>query len=76
MLHKFTELYKPEDEIKVISRESTRKKSRERNGKIVSVNERFLTVNLGKYTESLDIYKVNQGIIKITKVEYENIENV
>lgn len=64
---KFTELFKPNDEIKVISKDSRRKKSRERDGKVISVNERFLTVNLGKYTESLDIYKVNQGLIKITK---------
>jgi hypothetical protein len=76
MLLKFTEMYRPNDEIKVISRDSKRKKSRERDGKIISVNERFLTVNLGKYTESLDIYKVNQGIIKIIKIDYDKIENV
>lgn len=64
---KFTEIFKPNDEIKVISKDSKRKKSRERDGTVISVNERFLTVNLGKYTESLDIYKVNQGLIKITR---------
>lgn len=67
---KFEDMFRPNDEIKVISKESKRKKSRERDGRVISVNERFLTVNLGKYTESLDIYKVNQGLIKITKVDY------
>ena len=67
---KFEDLFKPNDDIKVISKESKRKKSRERDGKVISVNERFLTVNLGKYTESLDIYKVNQGLIKVSKVDY------
>jgi hypothetical protein len=76
MLMRFTEIYKPNDEIKVISSETKRKKIRERDGKVISVNEKFLTVNLGKYTESLDIYKVNKGLIKIIKVEYDNIEIV
>lgn len=67
---KFTEIFKADDVIKVISKETKRKKSRERDGKVISVNERFLTVNLGKYTESLDIYKVNQGLIKIIKADY------
>ncbi len=66
---KFSELFKPDDDIKVISRETKRKKSRERDGKVISVNDRFITVNLGKYTESLDIYKVNQGLIQIIKVD-------
>lgn len=69
MLLNFTDIFKPDDEIKVISRESKRKKSRERDGKVISVNERFLTVNLGKYTESLDIFKVNRGLIEIIKTD-------
>lgn len=66
---KFTEIFKVNDEIKVISKESKRKKSREREGKVVSVNEKFLTVNLGKYKETLDIYNVKQGLIKIIKAD-------
>ena len=70
MLLKYTEIFKPNDVIKVISKESKRRKSREREGKVISVNERFLTVDLGKYKESLDIFKVNQGLILISKLDY------
>jgi len=70
MLLKFTGIFKPDDVIKVISKESARKKSRVREGKVISVNERFLTVNLGNYKESLDIFKVNQGLILVTKPDY------
>ncbi len=64
----FTGFFKPNDIIKVHGSDTKRKKSMERDGKVISVNERFLTVNFGKYSESLDIYKVKQGLIKITKI--------
>jgi hypothetical protein len=63
------EILKADDEVNVIDKQSKRKKSRERTGKIISVNERFLTVNFGKYKESLDIFNIKRGLIKIVKVD-------
>jgi hypothetical protein len=67
---KFREIFKAEDEINVVDNLSKRKKNRERVGKIISVNERFLTVNFGKYKESLDMFKINRGLITVIKSDY------
>ncbi|HEY5583821.1 MAG TPA: hypothetical protein VIK78_04935 [Ruminiclostridium sp.] len=61
------EILKADDEINVVDNLSKRKKNRERAGKIISVNERFITVNFGKYKESLDVFKINHGFIKVVK---------
>jgi len=66
---KFMEVFKIDDQINVVYRETSRKKARERAGKVISVNEKFLTVNFGMYKESLDIFKINQGLIKIMKAD-------
>jgi hypothetical protein len=66
---KFQELFKADDEINVVYKQSSRKKSRERAGKIISINERFLTVNFGNYKESLDIFKIDRGLIKVMKAD-------
>lgn len=67
---KLLEILKADDEINVVDNLSKRKKSRERVGKIISVNERFLTVNFGKYKESLDMFKINRGLITVMKSIY------
>lgn len=66
---KSQELLKANDEINVIYKQSHRKKRRERFGRIISVNERFLTVNFGNYKESLDIFKIDQGLITVLKAD-------
>jgi hypothetical protein len=67
---KLKELFKIDDEINVTYKETVRKKAIQRAGKVISVNEKFLTVNFGKYKESLDIFKINQGFIKVVKSDY------
>ena len=66
---KLQEILKTDDKVNVIDKQSKRKKCREREGKIISVNERFLTVNFGNYKESLDIFNINRGLIKVVKAD-------
>ena len=67
---KLKEIFTIDDQINVVFKETSRKKARERVGKVISVNDKFLTVNFGKYTESLDVFKMKQGFIKVAKCEY------
>ena len=67
---KLCEIYKADDEINVVDNKSRRKKSRERAGTIISVNERFLTVKFGNYKESLDMFKIHRGLITVVKSDY------